>query len=517
MSQFSRIRDHPLSAPLLLLAVAVPLILWGLGSYSLVNSDEEFYHLIAEAMVASGDWLTTLDYRGEHRIYDTFMNAPLQYWARAVLISLFGSSLWTMRLLTALAGVATVLMTYRLGLRGGDRSTALLAGAIQLTTFQFLYLHGARTGELDTLVCFLFCAAAWSFLRAAEDGRSFVPHHLCLAVLVTVKLPLVLVPAAAGLAACALHPPWRGHLRRWCLTGLAVLPLALAWHVGQLVVLWEPFRAVAATMLREATGERYEGSLGGKLLFYLRTLGFGSFPWAVVYPFALAAAARRWLAGRLRADCKLFALYLLSIGFYLLVFKHLPWYVLPAYPFLSLFAAAWLRRLAGDRPLALVAAAVSVALLIWVDVAAGTFNPFAKRAFEIEMPIGLRGGLGPAGAGLVVLTAAVVVGLLWWLRGQRPALLRRRLAPALTVLLLGFALLRSSSALAHLGYQSPMARLRRDLDAARATNPPLATPVRLPIDYGWDGPFYLADAYEVFLVRQNGDRYYVIRERKSPP
>ena len=114
-----------------LLVLCVPVILVGLGSYSVVNGDEAVYHAIAARMVESGNWFA-LEFKGEPRIYDTLMNAPLQYWARAALISVFGDNTWTMRILSALFGVATVLVTYRLVLIVSDRRAAFLSGLIQL-------------------------------------------------------------------------------------------------------------------------------------------------------------------------------------------------------------------------------------------------------------------------------------------------------------------------------------------------------------------------------------------------
>ena len=62
----------------LLLVLAYPLLLMGLDRYSLVNGDEGIYHAVSVNMVNTGDWIR-LYYRGEHIVYPTFINAPLQY------------------------------------------------------------------------------------------------------------------------------------------------------------------------------------------------------------------------------------------------------------------------------------------------------------------------------------------------------------------------------------------------------------------------------------------------------
>ncbi|MCZ6464370.1 MAG: glycosyltransferase family 39 protein, partial [Proteobacteria bacterium] len=214
---------------LVLIALGLPLIGYGLGSYSLVNGDEAIYQGIAEHMVASGDWLR-LEFRDRPRVYDTLMNAPLQYWARALLIAIFGSNLWTVRIGSAVLGLATVLATCRLArsLPGGGERTAFLAGAIQLTTFQFVYLHSARTGELETALSFAFVLAAHLFLRAtavAPGSSGFLLHHLCLVLILNLKLPVAAIPIGAELAAFALLPAARRHFGRWLRAGAVILPL----------------------------------------------------------------------------------------------------------------------------------------------------------------------------------------------------------------------------------------------------------------------------------------------------
>ncbi len=176
-------------AVLVLVLLSLLFVFYRLGSYSVVNGDEAIYQDIALRMLDTGDWLT-LRAGDEHRVYDTFMNAPIQYWARAALASTLGRNLWTMRIFSAGFALASVLMVYRLTLHMAGRRAAFLAGLIQLTTYQFLYLHSARTGELEPVLSFLFVAAAYLFIRAIEDPqRGFALHHLCLVALLNLKLP----------------------------------------------------------------------------------------------------------------------------------------------------------------------------------------------------------------------------------------------------------------------------------------------------------------------------------------
>ena len=124
--EFWRLRLRAFLPPLLLTLLSIPLIFGWLGSYSLVNSDEAFYQGVSERMVETGEWFT-ITFRGQRRILDTFFNAPIHYWARAALIAIFGSNLWTARILAALFALGTVLVSYRLAERLSDRFGGLLA------------------------------------------------------------------------------------------------------------------------------------------------------------------------------------------------------------------------------------------------------------------------------------------------------------------------------------------------------------------------------------------------------
>lgn len=500
--------------------LAIPAIFYGLGDYSLVNGDEEIYHVVAEHMVESGDWIR-LQFYEEHRVYDTFMNAPLQYWARAVLIALFGSSLWTMRLLSAAFAWATLLMTSRLARElGGDRPTALLAGLVQLTTFQFVYLHSARTGELDPIVTFFYTSIALLFLRGVRGQSGFALHHVCLALLFNVKAPTVLIPLLAEALCFALLPATRRTLRAFLVSALKILPLALVWHAIRLVQLWEPFLDVMARMAREAAEHERGATEQGRLsnaLFYLRTLLFGAWPWCFAYPFALFAtlrAHRRQPEGLGWNIAGIFSVALLV--FYVFVSKHHRWYIVPIYPLLSVFVAHWgmsLWRRPLDGPargaIALIAASISWS---WVSLLA--YNPFAIKAWVIPMNVywrqyaALPTWLGVAG------TTALFFAVLHGLRGQRADQRADKVGKlavgALGATLLCVALTRIAIPLRYIDYQSQTALLRDELDYRAENGIEVDYPIERDGAVPWDARFYLRDAYRI-EARETGG-YWIHRD-----
>ena len=482
-------------------AVSIPLVFWGLSSYSIVNGDEAVYQEFALRMLDSGNWFRLMS-GGEHRIYDTFMNAPIQYWMRGAIVTLIGPSLLAMRIHSAIFGLATVLMLHRLVLHVADRRAAFLAGLIQLTTYQFLYLHGSRTGELETLLCFLFVASAYLFIRAMEDERrSWILHHVCFLTIVNLKIPVVLIPALAELLCFAFSPRARRRLASWVRTGFVMLPFGLLWHIGQAIHLGDSFWAVPGQMKSQAgTTNRFgqQRGVGSNLLRYIPIVAFGTFPYLFALPLALIDVARLSRSGDeegiVRRDrlmvlvCYAGAVFL----FYMLVAKRGAWYPMPAYAFFAAMLGIWLSRLTRRRlgGAELMGIALVVSFVVWLRPAMTDYNPFARSALNIPMRMVWWGSdsVSPL-LGVPLLAGVVLAGLHL---GRRA--LRERFPPLLALTLAGFLIgiagLRDLQPLGYLGYQSPLGKLRAEIDAKQAAGIPLDFPVKAPQGQAWIVRYY---------------------------
>jgi 4-amino-4-deoxy-L-arabinose transferase-like glycosyltransferase len=443
------------------------------------------------------------------------MNAPIQYWARALLVSLFGSNPWTMRILSALFGVAAVLMTQRFGTIVADRRSGLFAGLALLTTLQFVYLHGARTGELEPALLFFFTLAALLFMVALERGGGWWGHHVCLFVLLSLKLPIVIIPVAAELAFFALSARARESFGAWVKTGFLLLPLGIAWHVGQILAHWGEFAAVLAEMRANAGGASFLAagtSVLGLARYYARTVLFGAFPYSLAYPVAIGAML--WSSERAEAPererWRVCTLYLLAVlCFFLCISQHYRWYIMPAYPFLSVFLGAWLSRLFDERPRPLMLGAVAgvASLAFWLRAGGPEYNPFAKAAVGISMRTPWRSlvalpELDPRLGAL--LWAVALGGLFFALRALLGGRFRSLFAASAALLLLGFGTVRVALPLAYLGHQSPLSQIRQELLARKAAGQPIAYPVALPKANHFIVLYYFADDFDVTMKRKPG-------------
>jgi 4-amino-4-deoxy-L-arabinose transferase-like glycosyltransferase len=477
-----------------------------------VGADEAFYQSIAETMLHSGDWFRLKSGRSVY-VYDTFANAPLQYWARGLVVSWIGKSTLSMRILSSASALLAVLATYRLALHLAGRRAGLVAGLSLITTFQFLYLHSARTGELEPTVCLLLVCLAHLFIRAVEDpSRGLLLHHICLGLLVNLKAPVIVIPLVAELACFALLPRTRARLGPWLRLGLLVAPVALAWHIVQAWQYRDALLGVLLSVEHQASGDFAVGpasGLMGRFDYYARRLIFGAFPYVLLYPIALTrlllpartgGSSRETSAGGLRI---IFIYTLTILLFYLGISKVGPWYIVHAYPFLSIALGVWLSRLedGAATTAALVYVSAALSLMVWLRPEMIGFNPFAMDAYVIPMRTSWRsiGGL-PAAVGVPLLAGLLSGALLMWRRSSGPAF-AAPLAAMLLTAFFGYASVRSSLPLEHLETLSPVAALAADLEDRRRSGQNIPLPIEVPKAHPWIVEYYFSHDYDVRQTR----------------
>lgn len=525
-ARYPRIRT---AAPYLALSLlSIPILFVGLTAAPIVNGDEAFYRYVSRHMVRSGNWLR-LDFTGEHRIYDTFMNAPIHYWARAALIMLFGDNRFSMRILSASFGVLAVLLTCRITTHIGGRRAGWWAGLALLTTYQFVHLHSARTGEIDAILTCLVALAAWEFLRAVESGRGFVRSHLCLIAIANLKTPLLLPIIAAELLLLGCWPAARRRTLSWAVLLAIMLPLGLTWHIANAVSDPEGCRSVVQEMLGQADGA-IVASQDPRTVnlsnadFYVRIVSFGAFPYALAFPFAALCAFFGSRGKSRRRLCVVAVFFAAAAAFFLAVTKRQPWYMLPAYPLIGICVGLWIEQLRRGRagPVHWAAAAIAIGLSIALGAGALDCDPLGARATAQIPELKWRSLEMSQAMGLALGFVAVVIGVALVFARQLRIAHKRLLSIALIAALFGQGLLRTAAPLRRTPAPSSRellaARIESDLAAGRA--------VRLPIPVTEPGMFvtryYFGDRFGIRSLGPagqpgpDGTRAYFMLEEKRP-
>jgi 4-amino-4-deoxy-L-arabinose transferase-like glycosyltransferase len=329
--------------PVLIGVLALTLNLAGNGRISLWNRDEPRYACCVREMRARGDWICPT-FNHEPR----YQKPVLIYWLMRAGFAIGGDNPFGARLVSAVAGVGTCLLTWRLGRRALGPRAGLAAALITATAP--IIVGGSKLATTDATLAFLVvgCQLCLWELSRRPSRRAAAGFWVLLALAILTKGPV----APAILAASALASWWWGgptsYLRRlhwrWGLLGCALL--TAPWYVAIGVISRGEFYRVAVgdQLVRRLTyGVEKHGGLPG---YYLVSTLLTFYPWSSLIPAAVLGA---WT--RRRSHPALGFLLGWMVG-PLLFFECIPTklvhYYLPAIPASALLTGWLFMALAGD-------------------------------------------------------------------------------------------------------------------------------------------------------------------------
>lgn len=460
-----------LAALALLACLAAGLFGFQLGAESLYDWDEAWYGQVVKELLASDDWIT-FQWRG-HPFFD---KPPLALWAMAASASLFGLNEAALRLPSAAASAAAVLVLYAIARVGFGRiRPALLAATVLLTTLPFL--KAGRMAMLDGPLTLTFSLGVLAYLLARRDPRWSLGIGLAACLTWLIKGPL----AFLLLALLAAHSLWERDARPWrtpwLLAGFALgTALALPWYVLE----WQRHGMffVQAHLGQHVVGRALStmDSNQGPPWFYLAHIASVDHPWLFAFvPAGLWAWTQRRDPFVRLALCWLFAI---LVPFSVAATK-LPWYVVPAYPALALLLAGALDAITGTPRTARLLGASWALLGLMATVAA----PLLWRAAGPEHAYAL---------------AALVLGLGLFMGGA--ALFRRHpAAPWIVVGATALTLLALSPA--SLRWEARFAADLRPLAAAARRAIPTGQGILYPSETTRPAFIYYLDRPEILVSR----------------
>lgn len=356
-------------------AVYVP----GLWDIPPVDRDEARFAQASRQMWESGDFVVP-------RIQDRarLNKPPLVYWLQCGSIALLGDApgqwangnIWVFRLPSVLCAVASVLLTWRLGLRMMDpRAAALGAALLAVCPMVAWDAHQARADQLLLMTVVGAQGALWCCWSDARRGRSvrtiaWVGLWVWIGLGVLAKGPITPLIALLTVAAlCWLSRGWRWIAGLRPMVGFAVVcaivapwVLAVGSQVGWSVYLstiWDE------TIGRSAGAKEGHWGPPGYHLVLLCVLF-----WPGVLMTGLAVR-RAWGLRRRGPEVFLLAWILPSWIVFELVSTKLPHYTMPLYPAVALLSAravlaAETRRLPGLQEWG-----TRIGLALWVLIGVG--------------------------------------------------------------------------------------------------------------------------------------------------
>jgi 4-amino-4-deoxy-L-arabinose transferase-like glycosyltransferase len=309
----------------------------------LFNPDEGRYAEIPREMLATHDWvvphLNGLAY---------LEKPPLQYWATAAALRVFGNNEFGARLYTALCALATLAVVWLTANRLWGRAEAWRAGAVQGGMLLFVVLGQLLT--LDMSLTFFMTLSLAAFLRAQRapwPGHAAARPWMLLAWAAAALGVLTKGPVAAALPAAVLvsytlaardASPWRRLHAGWGLPLFLALTVPWYWLVARRLPGFLEFFFVHEHVSRYLTpsADREEA-----WWYFAAVFTLGSLPWTLSALRIVATGwRRRTPRGVFDAGLFLWIWIVFIIGFFSLSDSKLIPYILPVMPALALCVGA---------------------------------------------------------------------------------------------------------------------------------------------------------------------------------
>lgn len=419
-------------AELILILAALFLLVWAVGDRGLWAAEGRWAEINREMFLRGDFFHPTIN--GE-----PYFDKPLlTYWLISFVTLITGMlNEWSARLPSALAGVAAVWVTMRLGRRLWSERVGLFAGWLLLTGYGFIFWSRVATAESENLLAVVLCVA-WYWARRDRPNFTtfFVFWLIAFLGALTKGLTAVVVPVLAVLPDLFRRGRWR----------IVFKPAHIVALILAVIIYLAPF--IWASLSRPDYGQsglalvfrenvlRYFQPFDhkGPIYTYVIQIPLLFLPWTPLFLAALTGTLLNWkkLDGKSRWLIQAVGLIFL---FFSLSGSRRSYYILPVFPFLALWTAnflvemkdEWLEKYRkwGMRIqqglILLLSLAICLVPLIW---------PLIRSRMEFIFPPGLMTSILILGVAAVILT---------WAARKTSARLNRRLSGmiAVTIIILG--------------------------------------------------------------------------------
>jgi len=325
---------------LALVLLALCLYLPSVWNRDVWSPDEPRYAEVAREMVARGDYFLP-HLNGE--VYGE--KPPLFFWLGILAGRLPGVPFEAgTRLVSALAALGSLMLTFRLGRRLADARTGWLAALVLATSSMFV-LH-ATSGVIDGTLAFLVVAAISVGLDARSSGSpvAWAGFYALAGLAILTKGPVgFLIPAGVLLLLVLAEQGWR-RMGAWHpLWGLGLaIGIVSLWLVPAIIRGGAGYAEII--LFKQNVGRAYESWHHKEPMHYFLAVFPASFlPWVVLLPTALYGAVRAARRDRLSRLALIW--FVFTFVFFSLVSGKKTRYLLPLFPAASLMVGLELRRL----------------------------------------------------------------------------------------------------------------------------------------------------------------------------
>jgi 4-amino-4-deoxy-L-arabinose transferase-like glycosyltransferase len=339
---FPMTRLHVLG--LAIIALAIFNLTFRLANERVTEWDESLYAVTAFEMLQSHDWIATtsqgvLDYSNS--------KPPLNAWLLALSTQTFGAGLISLRLVSVIAALLTIIVLLAWASRRFGRMAGLWSALVLATCFGFLHVHSGRSANPDALLTlFLLLIVIVLDSAAAHPWRRLWLGPLLAGVFMlkgmAILLPLVLIAFMEWRWSLSPRRRWLPLLGALALALSLVAPWAIArWQIDRTAfferIVFQDLVALSTTTLDDQ---------GGSPFFYVNILQKHHYEWiaalllvALLFPptpLALAVKRLKFWATTDDRIAVVGAWATIALLIPTLMQTKLPWYLNPFYPMFAL-------------------------------------------------------------------------------------------------------------------------------------------------------------------------------------
>lgn len=317
------------------LSLFLPLFLYNLGNYSLVDFDEAWYAGIAHNILKTGNlWTLTFNGQGyaEH--------PPFGFWLMALSFKLFGISDFTARLPSALSGFISLIVIYLIGKNLFNRFMGIGASLTLVSSVWFIFR--ARSGNLDTIFLLFYLLSFYFAIKFKQSAKWLIPFSLTIAAVNLTKMLIglsIFIPIFLYFMIEKIPIKLKHLLIFFAIQLIFILP----WLIPPFVINGPLFLTHILKVGFRTAGWVTPNwlDLGGSLTF--QYLHWGIRKW--YYPFLIALIGNLIFIKKEKRLLPVYGLLLFMLYGFLTNSKTEIWHLIPLYPFIGLIISVFFYRL----------------------------------------------------------------------------------------------------------------------------------------------------------------------------
>jgi hypothetical protein len=355
-----RITNKTEAIAILAITLAAIVLIFYKNNNSLIEWDESIYAEVSKEILLYNDWVTL-----HWNYYQWFHKPPLYMWLTAISYEIFGVNEFSARLFSGIFSIGGILVTYFLGKNLYNRYVGLLSAIILLTTAQ--YLFSSRLCMLDVPITFFISASILFFwLALNRNNKLFILYGCFVGLAIMTKGVVGFLPVFITFPFLAIQSP-RTFRDEYLIKGcLAAILIATPWHLAQLFLHNGDFinEYLIYHVISRVT-EGLEGNGHGIGLYYFINLYREFYPYCFIIPFSGLDNVKTYLENKNSSDL-LIVLWIFVIFFIFTIAQtKLTWYIIPAYPALSISVANFLYKLYQQKD-RLIIAGMFTSIVLWI-------------------------------------------------------------------------------------------------------------------------------------------------------